>query len=531
MLIPYTRRPRWWALLPGGVLAVALSGCASLPADRGLSGSVALAIERGLAVPASGAGDPTRDLLSRPLSATDAVTLALVNNPDARRVAAELGLAAADVYDAGRLSNPVLGLSRLTTNDPAAIAAETSLSIAVQFTDLLFLRSRSKTAADRLAGKQHEIARALQALAAQVETDWLAVVAAEQQQAIRQQIARAAQASADLAERFFDAGNITRRALALEQATAVEAHLAVSRSGAQVQAARAKLARSMGLSAAEDWTVVAGLTLPEAPEPTLSTLRSQAHQQRLDLLAAEREAAAIATAFQLERRTRLIGGIELGFEVTRESDNSRTRGPSVAFELPLFNWGSGRRARAEALLEVAEARLAGLMLDVDAEITTLHARVQAQRAQVARFHDELIPLTELIVDQMQREQNYMLIGVFELIAARREGYAVYDRYLDTLREYWQSRVALGLATGRALPMPEGDHGTSPADVPTQSSQPTAADHSTHQRADGRLDEPLLKEDRHDRHDPAPTAEPEIPPDDQPENAAPAPQERPHRHHH
>lgn len=529
MLIPFTRCPRSWGLLPVGALAVALTGCASLPADRGLSGSVALAAERGLSIPAADSEDPTRDLLSHPLSAADAVTLALVNNPDTRRVAAELGLAAADVYDAGRLSNPVLGLSRLTSNDPAAMAAETSMSIAVQFTNLLFLRSRSKTAEARLAVKQHEVARAMQALAAQVERDWLAVVAAEQQRAIRQQITRAAQASADLAQRFFDAGNISRRALALEQATAVEAHLAASRSAAQVEAERAKLARSMGLSAAEDWTVVAGLTLPIAPEPALSELRSEAHQQRLDLLAAEREAAAIATAYGLARRTRLLGDIELGFERTRENDRSRTRGPSVAVELPLFNWGSGRKARAAALLEAAEARLAGLMLDVDAEITTLHARVQEQRTQVAHFHEALIPLTELIVDQMQREQNYMLIGVFELIAARREGYAVYDRYLETLRDYWQSLVALGLATGRSLLVPQGDGGIARTAVPEKPSQPPAADHSMHGQPAEPVDAPSRHQGHPGMHDVAPTAEPDMRPDVQPDGTAPA--QKTHQHHH
>lgn len=443
MPIPYHRS---WPL----VAALVLTGCASLPADRGLNRSVELAVQRGLAAPDPADADPTSTLLSRPLSAADAVTLALIRNPDTRRVAAELGLAAADVYDAGRLSNPVLSFSRLTSNDPAAVVAETSLGIAVRFTDLLFLRSRSRTAGQQFEARQYAVARALQVLAAQVEQDWLALVAAEQQLAVQRQIATAAQVSSDLAERFHRAGNLTRRALTLEQAAAVEGQVAVLRTEAEVQAARSRLARSMGVQASADWTVASGLAMPDTDAPELAAALTRARERRLDLQAAEREAEAIATAFRLTRRTRLLGEVELGYERTRESDRSRTRGPSVGLELPLFNWGAGRQARAEAQLAEAEAKLAGLLLDVDAEITAAHARMRTQRQLITRYQAELLPLTETLIDQMQREQNFMLIGVFELLAARRASYEVYEGYIAAVRDYWQSRVALGLAMGESL---------------------------------------------------------------------------------
>lgn len=445
-----------------------------------MGGSLALAAERGLTVPAAMSAERMRELLAHPLTAANAVTLALVNNPDTRVMAAELGLAAADVYDAGRLSNPVLGLSRLTTNDPAAVAAETSLSIAVQFTDLLFLRSRSATAAAHMESKQHEVARAMQALAAQTEKAWLAVVAAEQRLAIQRQIAQAAQASADLAQRYFDAGNIPRRALALEQATAVEAHLAVSSAEAAVATVRARLSRAMGLPMADAWTVEAGLALPGDDAPPIERLRAEARQQRLDLIAAERDAEAIATAFRLTRNTQLLGDATLGFEVTRETDNTRTRGPSVSLALPLFNWGSGRRARAESQLQAAEGRLTGLMLDAEGEIETAYAQLMAARAQALRYRSELIPLTETVVDQMQREQNFMLIGVFELITARREGYEVYGRYIDTLLAYWQARTDLGLAVGRSLGLPPP---ATPSPAPEQAVDDADAHQHHHHHGD------------------------------------------------
>src|SRR3546814_20869829 len=52
--------------------------------------------------------------------------------------------------------------------------------------------------------------------------------------------------------------------------------------------------------------------------------------------------------------------------------------------------------------------------------------------------------------QTQRELNYMLVDVFELLAVRQQGFAAYGAYIDALREYWIARAALARAVGRRL---------------------------------------------------------------------------------
>jgi outer membrane protein, heavy metal efflux system len=429
-----------------------LAGCASLPADRGFSEVAGLTAERGLTLPA---GDPealSQQLLAKPLTPADAVTLAFLHNPSVRDVTARLGFAAADVYDAARLSNPVIGLTRLTSNDPAATIAQVTGTVALSFTDLLLLPTRKRFAEAQFEAAKLEVARAAQGLAADVETAWFTLAAAQQALALRQRVAQASQASADLAQRFYAAGNLNVRERALERGAAAQADLDVLAADAEVQAARSQLNRLMGLPAQRaEWKLAGALPAPLANEDALDELVALAMTARLDVAAARRSADAIADAYGLTRRTQLLGPVEVGYEVGRQFDNSREKGPSVSFELPLFNWGGGRVARAQAELDSAEARLAGLELDTSNDIAQAHAALLNAKARAERLRTGLIPERETVVEQMRLEVNYMLIGVFELLVAKQQEYDAYAAYLDAVRDYWQARVRLTQAVGQRLP--------------------------------------------------------------------------------
>ena len=101
------------------VVLLALGGCATLPPDLGRSDVDALVGERGMPVEAATNenGDSlVESLTSEPLSAESSIRIALVNNPDLKASYAQLGFAAADVYAAGRIRNPVFSASVLDSN-------------------------------------------------------------------------------------------------------------------------------------------------------------------------------------------------------------------------------------------------------------------------------------------------------------------------------------------------------------------------------------------------------------------------------
>ena len=112
-----------------GFLALVLNGCATFSADGGLDQVAAMTSERiGQAVQlskADGAADSTNDgvrqLLSKPLTPDTAVRIALLSNRGLQASFAELGIAEADLVQAGRIRNPGVSFGRLHSGDEIEI--------------------------------------------------------------------------------------------------------------------------------------------------------------------------------------------------------------------------------------------------------------------------------------------------------------------------------------------------------------------------------------------------------------------------
>ena len=269
---------------------------------------------------------------------------------------------------------------------------------------------------------------------------------------LRAKVSEAADASAALAQRYFDAGNINKRELAMEKAAAAQAHLDLLSAQANSQAARSALNRLMGLPATQTaWTMAGGLPAPLSDEDALDDLLKLAAECRLDLAGARKNAEAIANAYGLERKTRLLGPIEVGYQHDKETDGSKLRGPTISWAIPVFNWGSGRVARARAELDLAEAQLAARELDASNDVQAAYTAVQAAKTLAERYRTQLIPQREAVVEQAGRELNYMLIGAFDVILVKQQEYDAYAGYLDAVRDYWIARAELTRAVGHKLP--------------------------------------------------------------------------------
>lgn len=432
---------------------MSLAGCASLPEQNGRGEVDALIKARGR--DASGDTRAIRALLAeaatRPLTAADAVRIALVNNPGLQARYAELGFAAADVYDAGRLSNPKLSASVLFPNVEGE-SSQVGLGLAQNFTDLLLLSRRSRLAEAELAGVQQAVGAAVMELAADTEVAYYRVVGSAQTSVLRDAVARAARVSADLAQRFFDAGNIKRLQLAREQAAAAQAELDRLEAAAEESAARGALNVLMGLAEKDSrWKIAPRLPAPLAQEDDPAKLTELADASRLDLSAARADVRRLADALGVTRSIRYLGDVEVGVETERETDGTRLTGPTLGIELPIFNQGKGRTARAAAQLQQAEAELRALEIEISNGLRTAQAEVANARARADQYRQALVPLREAVVARTQEEVNYMLAGQFELLLAKQEEYDAYQGYLEAVRDYWIARAELARAVGTQLP--------------------------------------------------------------------------------
>ncbi|MEE8119770.1 MAG: TolC family protein [Gammaproteobacteria bacterium] len=518
----------------GGLL---LTGCASVPSDWGRNDVSEIVSMRGINLRLDETDESdriVRQLLEQALSPQTSVQVALLRNPDLRALYARLGLAAADVYEAGRLSNPRLSAAVLDSNQPGAMN-QLTFGLSQSFTDLLLLPARSRFAKGEFERVKEMVASDILNLSLDVKDAFYRYAGASQLVKMRQAIVKATKASADLAQRFFDAGNLNRFELAFERAAASEARLSLLEAIAERTRARGEMSRLLGLAQREQWQIVSGLLQPPATDEDLDSLYKLADSSRLDLIATRRKVELQADVLGVTRKWRWLGDLEVGYETERESDGERLRGPNLVWELPIFNQHVDSITRAESQLLRAEAGLQRLVIDVGIEVYAAHAEMHQAKTRFLEIQKTLLPLREEIVARAQEQVNYMLLGVFDLLRLKQREYDTYASYLNTVRDYWLARLALERAVGTSLATAEEstgaiidasdittpkivngmDHGHMMHDTSGDENKP-----SPHHKHMQDQDKPESEHMNHKEHDSSPVRSEEDDPDDAQSDEAP-----------
>jgi cobalt-zinc-cadmium efflux system outer membrane protein len=447
-IVRFHFRKRWFACALIGVV-----GCAAIPPDRGYADVREQMRQRGVALPADAGADRSAfidEILAQPITADAAVRVALVNNPRIQVEFAKLGLTGAEVVQAGRLSNPTLAMT-WQTSSRSSDASRYDAGLTQNFAQLLLMGARTRFTKGEFERAKLDATQRVLDLAAEVSAAYYEAVGARQVAQMRATVADAAVASAELAARFKDAGNITALELAIQQAAASQARLDGERARLDADRAAVALNEKMGLDAGAHWQIADALPVPTSADDSLDALQQLAREQRADLDSDRRAVVLLEDALGLTRSYRYLGEVEVGAQYERDTDRSRLIGPTLSIQLPIFNQGQAAVLRAESLLDAARAQARAKELEISNAVLTANDRVVAARQRIARLSDETIPLREQIVARTQEQVNYMLVGVFDLIRAKQDEYDVYQLYLEAIRDYWLARVDLSRAVGGHLP--------------------------------------------------------------------------------
>ncbi len=434
---------------------IALGGCTTFNPAQDRLAIESLLAERGageLGWESNGAQDTAlmSELDSDGMTLDLAIKTAMVRSPQLQEVYGQLGLARADVLDAIQIANPRIGVSSLALQDGPG--SQFSAGIAQPLVDLLTLPAKSRLAHLDYERARYAVAGSIYGVSLDVEAAWYQFIAAQQIATMRGAVADALQASADLAQRFYDAGNITELQLNQEKAAATEARIDAVSAKAASRVARLALNNELGLTGkTAEWTSSASLALPVAIEDDPALLQQMADASSLELLAARKGAKVAERAATIVKRFRLLGATTIGYDRERETDRSIIKGPTLDLELPIFNQGGARVARAEAQLRLARARLARLELSSINGVALGSEKVRVLSEIVTDYRSALVPQREIVANQSQLEQNYALIGQFEVLQARTRQYDAYQGLIEALRDYWLARVELTRLVGTRLP--------------------------------------------------------------------------------
>jgi outer membrane protein TolC len=386
------------------------------------------------------------ELLAKPLAPADAVQLALINNPGLQASYAELGIAAGDLLSVV-LPNP--HLSYMRARNGGEYETETVLS----FNLLSLITVPLAMQAQKQRFEQAKLRAAEEALrvAAETRKAYFRALAAQQMAAYMRDVKTAAEASAELAQRMAAVGNFSKLDRMREHAFYAEATAQLARTQQAAVAERERLTRLLGLWG-EDIQFKLPERMPDLPgvPRELPDAEQLAMEQRIDLQAARRDADALARSLGLARVTRFIDEFELGIVRIKDGEDIK-RGYEIGVPIPLFDWGGGRVARAEALYLQAANRIAESAINARSEVRESYLGYRAAYDVARHYRDDVVPVRKQISEEMVLRYNGMLASVFELLADAREQVAAVSAYIDALSRFWLAEADLqhSLTGGRS----------------------------------------------------------------------------------
>jgi outer membrane protein TolC len=439
-----------------------LGGCTTVAPDGGFAGVAAMARDRtGFEPRLARDDDAARDLahsvqaiLAAPLGMDDAVKVALLANPGLQASYWKVGIAQADLAQAGRLANPVMGFKHTAGGGDVIIER----TFTVNLVKLLTTPLASTLEARRYEQTRLEVAREIEQHARATRIAWVEAVAAAQALEYARQVDAAAEASAELAGRMARAGNMSQLDLAREQVFHAEAGAALARAGKHAVSTREQLTRLLGLWGKDaQFGLPAHLPEPPAAPAPLEDVERIALEQRLDVQAAKLDAQATAANLGLTRTTRFVNVLDLGYVNQTATNVPTARGYELTLELPLFDWGGARVARAEGVYMQAVNRVAQTAITARSEARESYLDYRTAYDVAVHYRDHIIPLRKRISQEVLLRYNGMLLSTQDLLADSREQAGAVSGYIDALKEFWTAHANLEAALGVRLDAQEVRH--------------------------------------------------------------------------
>jgi len=403
-----------------------------------------------------------KELLDKPLVVDAAVQIALLNNRRLQATYEDLGIAYAAVVEAGTPPNPAFhggGTFGLPQDPGAAHAAHDHYvyEIEMDFLSLLFGSMRKSAAKSDFETAQLRVTAAVMDLAGQTRRTFYRVQSEQQMLEMYQQVVLATQAGYDFASELYEAGNIPELDLLLEQALHEGAKLALTAAETTLVESREQLNQLMGVWGQDTaWTVEA--RLPEIPEnpPQLDNIEKIAIENSIDLAIVQGEIVSTGKQLGVAKAMSLVPRLDIVGELEQEA-GVWSAGPAFGFAIPLFDRKQGQRAAAATELRRRQEEYYALAVEIRSAVRAAHRRLLAAQQTALSYQNEILPLQERILDQVQLQYNAMQVGTPRLLLAKQQQIDAGRSYIQELYSYHVARTEFDqILNGRLVSDTQGD---------------------------------------------------------------------------
>ena len=431
-----------------------LTGCASVNFDQAVadtnqnagtftSGQLAL---RQTTEQSGASAKLAQDLLAKPLSANDAVQLALANSPAVQTLLAQSWADMSAANQAGRIANPLFRFERVTFKDELDLGRILSFGLL----DILTLPRRQAIAQSQMTLARVQLSASVVEQVTQTRQAWVRAVASSQVLQYAQQINTTAEASAELAKRMQQVGNFNKLQRARQQVFYADSVAQLAAAQHSALAAREELVRQLGLTDTQAALLKLPDRLPDLPKQARAAapINGAATDQRLDVQLARGQLDAAGKAQGLNLLTSLVD-VELDIIRSTTFDNAggvgqgfAKRGYELGIRLPIFDWGNAKRDAMNAQSIAAANRYESVVRAASSQLRESYSAYRTAYDVARHYRDEIVPLRKTMAEENVLRYNGMLIGVFELLADTRDQIGSVVTAINAYQQYWLADAAL-----------------------------------------------------------------------------------------
>ena len=391
------------------------------------------------------------ELLADGLTREEAVRIALMNNARLQAAFDELGIARADLLEAGLYANP--DLEAILRFPEAERGSELEVELSFNLSDLWRVPVRRKVARATLEQTTMQVINEVLNTAADARRAHAECVLLTVLRDKSSQVLETARAWRDHVYERYDYGYSSQLDLSMVDAVAADYEMNVEVTKAQVSIAETRLSRVLGLSA--EGLLGAGIVgkLPEAPAamPYLARLIQRAQQSRPDLLAAQLGVSAAEQNLRLQRRSKWQR-VSLGPTYVREPTGDELWGFALGVELPLFDTNRAARQRARYQLQQAHSDLQALQAAVHEEVTVGWEQLNLALLRERILREQVLPAREKAYNHAKEYYNEMQLNMLYMLEAQRELFEAQMAHIQALGDIQAGQVELEFVVGGKMPI-------------------------------------------------------------------------------
>ena len=320
------------------------------------------------------------------LTLDEAIATALWNNADFQAALGSMGMARADLIEAGLLKNPILSI--LFPLGPKQLEAVVNWAV-----ESLWQRPQRIVIAHLDLEKiAHTLVQYGLDLEHRVGLAHTALLLAQEKAELNSAAHKLEQEIVQITEVRLRTGDISEAEAMLARTRLLLVEESTRRSQAEILNAANELRALMGLGTDNRHIHAVANNLPTQDLPALTELLADAFASRPDLRASELAIESAGERLGLEKKS--IWKITAILDMNGEGKEGFEAGPGILAELPLFNSNQGGKARANAQLEQAMLNYTAVQQQIASEVLSARDRFNQAALSYNNWEQQILPPLE-----------------------------------------------------------------------------------------------------------------------------------------